>query len=75
MRYSQKGKEEPAAANEYKELFAKQNELFDVYTDDPEIRKRLEKEWGASMSEMEHVLKCTCFSIYKCILINGRHEC
>ena len=42
MRYGQKGKEEPAAANEYKELFAKQNELFDVYTDDPEIRKRLE---------------------------------
>lgn len=28
----------------YKELFAKQAELFDVYAKDPEIRKKLEKD-------------------------------
>eukprot|EP00731_Ephydatia_muelleri_P029072 Em0020g716a len=45
MRYGESGKEESKAVKEYKELFTKQNELFDVYAEDPEIRKKLEKEW------------------------------
>ena len=49
-----KGKEESTAVKEHKELFTKQDELFDLYAVDPEIRKWLEKEWGVSMSEMEY---------------------
>ena len=52
--YGESGKEESKAVKECKELFTKQNELFDVYAEDPEIRKKLEKEWGVSMSEMEY---------------------
>ena len=39
MRYGETGKEESRAVKEYKELFTKQNELFDVYAEDSEIRK------------------------------------
>ena len=50
MRYGETGKEESRAVKEYKELFTKQN---DVYAEGSELRKKLEKEWGVSMSEME----------------------
>ncbi|KAJ8400089.1 hypothetical protein AAFF_G00401280 [Aldrovandia affinis] len=53
-RYGQKGKENSKAVKEYKELFDRKCELFDVYAEDPAQRQSLQKEWGASMSDMEY---------------------
>jgi hypothetical protein len=48
-----KGKESKAVVD-YKDLFHRKNELFDVYAEDPSRRKIVQNEWGVSMSEMEY---------------------
>eukprot|EP00058_Branchiostoma_floridae_P018115 XP_002603604.1 hypothetical protein BRAFLDRAFT_93148 [Branchiostoma floridae] len=53
-RYGQKGKENSKAVNDYKELFERKGQLFDVYLEDPVRRQALQEEWGVSMSDMEH---------------------
>ena len=53
-RYGQKGKENSKAVKEYKDLFDRKSELFDVYLKDPVQRQNLQKEWGVSMTEMEY---------------------
>ena len=54
MRYSQ-NRENFRAVKDYKELFEKKDKQFEVYTEDPVRRQAVEKEWGVSMSEMEHM--------------------
>ena len=53
-RYGQTGKEKSLAVKQYKELFHTKSELFDVFAHDHIRRQSLEKEWGVTMSEMEH---------------------
>lgn len=74
MRYGETGKEESKAVKEYKELFTKQNELFDVYAEGPEIKKKLEKEWGVSMSEMEYSTTRTRRQKTRCFVPREKRE-